>query len=299
MIRTTLATSLRAAGALLVVAAVAACSQAQVINDVGGFEAAAGYSTTFNPMLPGSYVGQLEGQVFPPVFPNGTFQVPVGGTGTSTAKVVSGTNSTLGPAGTQAVQVTKGDRDGRWGIHNSTYPSPGRSQICIDWDMQVLGPSGGANQFGPFFGVESYYDQGGGVPVHGYLGVDSTTGAVLIGEAGTGNFKSPDGLAEVTFGSWNHFRMVLDFTANKYVSFLNGVQLGAAEGFVDGAIPFWTDAPIVALSEGPNFANIPGVANFDNFSVHEGQFCTIPEPAGLVLAAAGLAIVAVRRRLAS
>ncbi|MBX3433137.1 MAG: PEP-CTERM sorting domain-containing protein [Pirellulales bacterium] len=301
MIRTKFVPAALRACAAFALVVLATRGGAQTILDVGGFEAASGYSTTFNPMLPGTYVGQLEGQVPFASYPNGTWQVPVGGTGTSTATVVSGVNSPLGPAGTQAVELVKGNADARWGVHNSTFPSPGRTQICIDWDMMVLGPAGTpGTDFGPFFGVETYYDQGGlPYPRHGWLGVDGTTGAVLIGEAGTGNFKSPDGLTAVAFGDWNSFRIVLDFPTNSYVSFLNGVQLGPAEGFVDGVIPFFTDAPLAVLSEGTPWASLTGTAYVDNFSIHEGLFCIIPEPGTIVLAVLGLTgIVAGRRRWA-
>ena len=297
----------RAFGALTAFALVAfagASAKSQVILDAGGFEPASGYSTAFNPMLPGSYVGQLEGQVDPlspgGAFPNGKWQVPVGGTGTSTATVVSGVNSPLGPPGTQAVEVVKGSADARWGVHNSTYPSPGREQICIEWDMMVPAPGSGGTpgtDFGPFLGVESNYDQGGSPPArHGWLGVDATSGTVLIGQATTGDFILTENPADVAFGDWNSFRMVLDFSTYSYSAYLNGALLGS-EDFVDGSVDFFTDAPIVALSEGTPFANLTASAFIDNFRIHEGLNC-VPEPAAWLLVGFGTALIACRRRLA-
>jgi hypothetical protein len=158
--------------------------------------------------------------------------------------------------------------------------------VTVDWDMAV-------NQtfttgVGPFFGINAFdYLQNGagdpppGVGVLGSLGVDAATREVLYQAADTGYFTAAtyadNSPAVVTYGAWNHFRIVFDFTLHQYSMFLGGVELlGAPVGFVDqsavGGLQDFTDADIAALAannDGPSFA-ATGTAYFDNYIVRDG-----------------------------
>ncbi|MAT68720.1 MAG: hypothetical protein CMJ58_04280 [Planctomycetaceae bacterium] len=277
--------------AALVAFGAANASAQLTIYDAGGFEAARGFSATFSPGV--GYTGQLEGQAVGDV---DLWSTPIGGTGTSTATVVTGVNSPLGAAGSQAVEVYKGDTDARWGVRTGIYPSQGEDFICIEWDMMIPSPGSGGTpgtDFGPFMGIETYYDQN--LTVHSSFGVDATSGTVLVGEAGTGNLVLTDTAKDVAFDAWNSFRIELDFTAKTSTAFLNG-ELINVESFVDAGALFFTDADITAVSEGPAFDGLTATAYFDNYTVHEGA--CIPEPATLALAAMSLIGLAWRRRLA-
>jgi hypothetical protein len=264
-------------------------SRAQVIVDAGGFEAAAGYSTTFD----GD--GKLEGQV-PATF-NGTW-LRTSGPALSTATVQSG----LVKSGTQAVQVDRAaNSDDRWAVPVVGYPSTGVDTICICWDMLVRGPAGTVGtDFGPFFGVEAYDDNnaGQGVGLIGSLGVDATTGDVLYQAADTGVFKESG--EKVEFGEWNRFNLFLDYSTKTYSIYFNN-SLVATEGFVDennipGGLIDFTDADIAALAASANSQGLTGTAFFDNFTVHEGVPCGVPEPTTALMVLAGLVCAGCRRQ---
>lgn len=281
------AVALAAVGALVVAGDVA---QAQPILDVGGFEPAFNYTTTFLP--PGGYAGQLEGQAplgSPGPF-NGTWRVPAGGTGTSTATVTAG----IGVGGSQAVSVFKGDTDARWGVPTGPFPSQGRRYICIEWDQYVPSPGSGGvegTDFGPFLGVETNNDQTGSpFGRHALLGIDATSGTILVGAAGSGAFAGTDTSAVAAFDTWYNFRLELDFATATSRSYLDGVLIDT-EGFIDAGASEFTDADIAALSEGD--PSLTATAYFDNFTIVE----KVPEPASILLAGLGMAALGFRKRL--
>jgi hypothetical protein len=258
------------------------------IIDTGGFEAAAGYSTTFNG------TGQLEGQV-PATF-NGTWLRTLG-PGLSTATV----QSAVVASGQQAVQVDKApNSDDRWAIPVSGYPSIGETRVCISWDMLVRGPAGDvqSDEFGPLFGVEAYDDDAASIGLLGSLFVDATTGEVLLQDQDTG-FLSAVGSA--SFNTWYNYDLVLDYASKTYSVYQNNVLLGSA-GFVDennvaGGLGQFTDADIAAIAGAGNAASqaLIGTAFIDNFAVHEGAIC-IPEPAAFAMCLLGLTALPRRRQ---
>lgn len=256
-----------------------------LIVDTSGFEAPK-FDVTFGPGGPGTGTGQLEGQT-PSTF-QGTW-LRTKGIGLSTADVQTGVKLT----GNQALKVTRvANSDDRWAVPVDGYPSLAEPRfICISWDMRVEQTIGAANTFGPFFGVEAYDDDAAALGLMGSLGVDATTGEVLIQKANTGFLDAPG--ATVAFGSWYNFMIELDFVNDTYEYFLNNVSLGV-EGFVDqnnipGGLNEFTDADIAtfAAAGDPGSLALPGTAYFDNFKVTEGP-CVIPEPGSCILA--GLAV---------
>lgn len=219
------------------------------IVDTRGFEAAAGYSTTYLPS--GGYAGQLKGQ-----------QGWVG-LGDDTATIQSG----VGPDGSQAVRVTHGADDySYWAVQASNYPTG--QYVHIGWDMLVQQSTGAG--FGPFFGVEPYDD---GLEYLGRFGVEAVNGGIVYAQ---GANKAVPGAFEyatsvVGFNTWNHFDMVLDFDAKRYQGFLNG-NLVVDELFVNTASDSFTDADIASLATyfDSESINKPGVSYFDNFFVNDG-----------------------------
>lgn len=282
----------RSAATALAVALLASVSHAQgtIIVDSGGFEAVAGYSTTF------LGTGQLEGQ--PTLQP---WLRTVGGTSTAVVQ-----NTVVG-LGSQAVQVDRHpNSDARWAIPLFGWPS--QPIVVIDWFMRVTQTPGPAGSFGPFFGSEAYDTDGigSGVGLFGSLGVDATSGDVLYQEQGTG-FLTETGVT-VPFDQWNSYRMILDFTFDTYSVFVNGTHL-ATTGFVDGAngLSELTDADISAFAAAgdPVSQGLPGQAFFDAFSVVQYPNLAavppqtlIPEPTAVLLASlGGTMVLGLRRRV--
>lgn len=279
---------LGAASALAMVLAATACrAQGTTIVDAGGFEPSAGYSTTF------LSTGQLEGQP-----PSNPWLRTVGGTSSAVVQ------STVTASGTQAVQVDRHpDSDARWAIPLFGWPS--QPIVVIDWQMRVSPTLGPAGSFGPFFGAEAYDTDGlnGGVGLFGSLGVDATTGDVLYQDQGTG-YLTETGVT-VAPDQWNSYRMILDITLDSYSVFLNGSHL-ATIGFVDGgSLEQLTDADIstFAAAGDPVSQGLAGQGFFDNFLVRQYPDLAsvppqqvIPEPASMLLAALGGAILLRTRR---
>ncbi len=263
-------------------------SQGTTIVDSGGFEPAAGYTTTF------LGTGQLEGQ--PLAQP---WLRTVGGTSTAIVQ-----NTVVG-SGTQAVQVDRHpNSDARWAIPLFGWPS--QPIVVVDFDMRVSQTPGGMS-FGPFFGSESYDTDGvgSGVGLFGSLGVDATTGDVLYQAEDTG-FLTETG-ATVNFDEWNHYRMILDFTFDRYSTYLNNSFL-TTTGFVDRAngLDQLTDSDISTFAAGGDAASkaLAGQAFFDNFLVRQfpnlaavPPALLIPEPTtGLLACLGGVVLLKVRRR---
>jgi len=256
--------------------------------------------------------GQLEGQVNPPGAGQGGISpgqwLRTKGSGASQAVVQS---TVFAPGGgNQAVKVDRAaSSDQRWAVPVNSLgypdypaPPPGQSSqpcICITWDMRVQQSLGnGDTTFGPFFGVETYDDDGNPVGLLGSLGVDAATGEVLYQAAGTG-FLTPTG-STVAFGAWNKFQIKLDYSTHQYSTFLNNVMMGTI-GFVDqaatvGGLNEFSDADIATLAAAGNPASLAltGTAYYDNFLVREGV--CVPEPTTMLLAGLSVALLTQLRR---
>jgi dockerin type I repeat protein len=198
-------------------------------------------------------------------------QDPVGPWRKDTARAAVATVQTqVVEAGSQAVRMTRPaapDGDTRYGILDLVLPDQNLDVIRISWDMNVPPNLQAGVDFGPFFGVEAYDDQSnGGIPLLiGSLGVDAKTGDVLYQDGATGVFTETG--FDVLFNRWNHFVMELDYHADTYTVFVNGVAR-ATTGFVDGPIIGFTDAPIAALAAtADSRATATGAAYLDNYRI--------------------------------
>ena len=241
-------------------------SEAAPIYDSGGFEA-----PRFTP-------GELSGQ-----------DIVFGGwarDGIGTATVQSATVRD----GAQAVQLNRpasASGDTRYGVLKLVNPIPPLDTIRVSWDMNVTQTQGNGVTFGPFFGVEGY-DAFTDIKLIGSLGVDSTTGDVLIQQTGTGAFVETT--ADVAFGQWNRFVLEMDYGTDTYTAYVNGVAVGS-QPFVDDGVVAFTDAPLAALAAGGSPADLAaaGTAFYDNYTIE-----IVPEPS--TVAIIGLASLAVLRR---
>jgi hypothetical protein len=246
-------------------------ASAATLYDSGGFES------------PRFVAGPLEAQ--DPVF--GPWLMDAGAT--STAVIQSATVA----SGTQAVRVDRVadvNGDSRWAVQKPIVPA--ERYVIVEWDMNVLESSG--IDFGPFFGIEAYDADVTTIPLIGSLGVDATTGDVLIQEAATGAILETGTI--VPFGQFNHYALQLDYTTNTYQAYVNGVEV-ASEGFVDDPILGFSDAPIAALAiTDDSVATATGTAFFDNYVIRTSAVA-VPEPGSMmVLGLAVIGLVARRRR---
>jgi hypothetical protein len=208
--------------------------------------------------------------------------------GTATALV----QSTVKQSGAQAVQLNRpasAAGDTRFGVLKPLTPTAPLTTLRVNWDMNVTQANTPNVDFGPFFGVEGYDSFGTTPPkLIGSLGVDATTGEVLMQETGSG-FFIPTG-AVVPFGQWNHFTLEMNYVSRTYQAFVNGVASGTPEPFVDAGIVGFTDAPIstLAAQDGPGLL-APGTAYYDNYNIE-----IVPEPS--TVAIIGLASLGLLRR---
>lgn len=218
------------------------CEAAVVVNSAG-FE-----PTTYN-------TGTLEGQ-------QGWFNA---GSGGATAVV----QSAVVKSGTQAVKLTRTAQSNRYFGRFINSPPVGR-YMSIDWDMRFEA-TGSTGVFGPFLGVNGFYESSGGAIgfVAGF-GVDVTTRELLYQQGGTGNFIAGP---VVPANTWAHYRIDLDFGTDTYKSYYNGT-LVATTGFVDAhlGIDRLTDVDMVALPAAGDSGSQgqTGVAYFDNLIVRDG-----------------------------
>ena len=197
----------------------------------------------------------------------------------------SGNNASTGlvqvavkQAGLQALQATRAptaDGDARWGVFK---PIANATKVTVSFDMNVQRSTLPAGSFGPFVGVEGYDELNNAPLLAGSVGVDATTGDVLYQEAGTGVLVETGTLA--AFNTWNNYKLVLDYTTDRYSIFFNG-NLLASSGFVDSGINDFTDAPVAVLAAGGDLLSLSaaGTGFFDNYTIeHE-----IPEPGCVLL----------------
>jgi len=242
--------------------------------------------------------GPLTGQ--DPVL--GPWQQSVSGGGPLTTATVQGATV---QAGSQAVRIDRApNSEGFWFV---SKPTVGPQQINVSWDMRVA-QSVGAQQFGPFFGVDSY-SGGGGVNRLGMLGVDATTGEVLyiapLSDPNPGLqvvAGGPGGVGStVPFNTFNNFRLQLDYNgtgSGTYSAFVNGTLVQTAPFFTPGNVNFnFSDAPIAGIAAAGGAANqaATGTAFFDNYVITAAA----PEPSSIALAGLGVVGLIVRRRRAA
>ena len=261
----------KAVAGVAVAIGLAGSTQAATLYDSASFEA------------PRFGAGPLEAQ--DPIF--GPWLMDTGAT--STAVVQSGTAAT----GSQAVRVDRVaniNGDSRWAVQKPIMPS--ERFVIVEWDMNVQQSTG--IDFGPFFGVEAYDSDVTAIPLIGSLGVDASTGDVLVQDGSTGAIIETGTL--VPFGQYNHFALQLDYTTDTYQAYVNGVQV-ASEGFVDDPILGFSDAPIAALAiTQDTVATAAGTAYFDNYVIRTSAVA-VPEPGSMmVLGLAVVGLVARRRR---
>ena len=207
--------------------------------------------------------------------------------GIATAVVQSATVQ----SGSQAVRYDRpasAAGDTRYGVLRPLTPTAPLTLLRVSWDMNVTQTNAPNVNFGPFFGVEGY-DAFNNVPkLVGSLGVDASTGEVLIQESGSGAFIVTGDV--VPFGQWNHFTLEMNYATRTYQAYVNGTAAGDPEPFVDPGITAFTDAPISTLAaEGGAGLSAPGTAFYDNYTIE-----IVPEPA--TVAIIGLASLGMLRR---
>lgn len=235
--------------ALLLGLAGTTASAAGVALDSLGFEA-----PTFTP-------GNLHGQ--PASSP---FKWLASGDGATSATV----QSSIKHSGNQAVLVTRtADSDKRFGVPGLAG-LPSQRYIIIDWDMNVSQATTGGG-FGPYFGVDSYDDDGTFAQL-GTFGVDASTAELLYQQGGSGAIIPVAG-PTVPFDTWHHYRVVLDFATDTYQGYYDGVQKFST-AFIDvGLNPDdFSDADIMAIAAAPDSTSqdLSASAVFDNFIIRDG-----------------------------
>ena len=227
-----------------------------LLGAMAGLAAGAGTIVNSNGFEPPYAVGPLAGQ----------FSWQAAGSGSTSATV----QNAIALSGSQAVLVSRtASSDKRFAVP-SLANVPSQRYIIVDWDMRVS-QSSAAGGFGPFFGVDSYDDEGT-FGLLGSFGMDATTGELLYQLQGTGEL-TPVASTIVPFNTWHHYRIVYDFTLDSYQSYYDGV-LKASTGFVDGSFGLndFSDADIAAFAAGPDSISqgLSASAVFDNFVIRDG-----------------------------
>src|SRR5690606_11226729 len=120
-------------------------------------------------------------------------------------------------SGTQSVKLTRAAQSDRHFAQLLDSPPTGR-YMSIDWDMRFEA-TGSTTAYGPFFGVNAFYEKAGTVGFVAGFGVDASTRELLYQEGGTGYFVSGP---VVPADTWAHFRIDFDFGADTYKSYYNG-----------------------------------------------------------------------------
>jgi len=258
----------------LVVAGIGPSVRAAVIYSSGGFEQGAGLPPRFVP-------GVLTGQDFATWVEQGP--AVGGGTAVVQTAVVS--------SGSQAVRVDRTNADKRYWANfadvTSTSIPPLERFLSIDWDMNVSRSSVPGVPFGPFFGIEAYDPNS---RVISAAGVDATTGDVLYEAPGTGILTETG--VKVPFGSFQKFRLVLDYNTRSFEVFVNDALAVKAPGFVNSSVSGFSDADIAALAAQAEPPTQTGTAYFDNYVVSTSA---VPEPGSVGLVAVAVAGMLVAR----
>lgn len=235
--------------ASLAAAAAATAGAATVIIDSEGFE-----PPRFSP-------GDLEGQ---------DGWLTAGGAGSaSTAEVQS--SDVL--AGSNALRVERAANSNTYWGKTVSLPPTGRF-TTIDWAMKVQ-PVANPSGFGPFLGVVAFDDTGGRNSPPQFvasLGVDGSTGDILIQQGGTGTFIETG--ATVSWGAWVRYRIELDFLLDTYTAFADDLLVGQT-AFVDDnrrEIDLITDVNVAAIEAGADLGSQAAstFAVIDNFVVRDG-----------------------------
>lgn len=186
-------------------------------------------------------------------------------------------------SGNKALQIDRAtNSDKSWAVDVTSFSI--NRFVVVDWDMRVTA-TGVENAIGPFFGVESHdlVPYNPGATLLGSLGVDATTGEVLYQATGSGSLVAST--KEVVFGAWHHYRLLYDFTLQKYSAFFDGANV-VTTGFVDPGLNDFTHTGFSALAaySDPASQALTGTAYVDNFRVWDG----IPEDFNNDLAVDGL-----------
>lgn len=274
----------------------ASFAHAGVLYDSGGFEAPR-FSPAFVNPLDLTVVGNLRGQdaavdVWRESSTDPAALTPTGGGAATGTAVIETPTAPTGGSGLQDVKVTRTTFDNRFApivtyTQNATNPI-----VKIDWSMNVSASGGDPNKFGPFFGIEAYDTSTRRI---GGLGVDSTTGELLYEGAGQFNITPADDT--VTFGQYNNFEMLLDYsvtgpTAHTYSISLNGNTLVSGISFLTAGVTGLSDADISALPADAAAFNNSGTAFFDNYIITS----ELPEPTAIALLGLGAAALIRRKR---
>jgi hypothetical protein len=256
-------------------------ASAVVVYDSGGFEL-----PRFTPGL------TLQGQ---DIAPNGPW---LKDPGTSSGVVGVTGLTTIAQSGVQAVTITRLAQSGgdtRWAVNKPIVPTPFLNIVETDVDMRVQqatysGTPPTNTDFGPAFGLEAYDSTNPANPkLIGSLTVDATTGDVLYQQAGTGVLAETGTV--VSLGAYHHFKLSVDFTAGKVLSYVDNV-LVRTESFVDPTAAAFTDASIGTFAASASSGlTATGTAYLDNFTINQ-----IPEPSTLGVVGLGLVGMLGRRR---
>ncbi len=237
----------------------------------GGFTTTGGYTATATPTTPSpSIYGQGS--------PYWTYATSAGSTA-STANIETATKY----AGSQAVQFTRLASDPDSYYYPSSLPAAAATingsanpVVEVNWEMNVT-----AGSLDPFIGISAF---NGSDPL-GYAGVDASTDNVEY--SGAGNVLTSSS-TYVTSGSWNFFRLLLNYNTQQEQLYVNGnfvEQSPFASGTTENGI---TDADISSFD---TTAGGTLTAYFDNYSV-----AAVPEPASGTILVLAASVSMLRRR---
>ena len=173
--------------------------------------------------------------------------------------------------GTQALQVTlAANEEAYWFAPTTGVLTSSDSYVDISWDMSVSHTTLDSDSFGPFMGLSAYQDDtgAGDSGLFGSLGVDAATGDVLYQVSTNGGELTETG-TQVSFDTWNNFRIHLDFVTDTYTIYLNGSALVSSIAFVDSGLTTFTDADVTAIAANSDAISqaATGTAYFDNLIV--------------------------------
>ena len=170
-------------------------------------------------------------------------------------------------SGSQALEVHRDSgAEGYWAHFPASTPTS--PYVTIEWQMMVEWTNAEAG-YGPLFGMTLFDEDLTSLLQVATLGVDASTGDVLVQEAGTG-YLAETGFY-IDFDVWSSFQLMLDFSEGSYLAYVDGT-LVATDSFIDGSgITGFTDVDIMAVAA--NFDTdsyeMVGTAYFDDVLVKE------------------------------